>query len=118
MSLSGFSQFIRSCQEVNGLRLMRVRTVKEEQFVVYVKGENIYLPYCKKGVEVYVIKHETQEDDVCFEDFLIIASMNILKNNSWVKDNSTGFYTRQGFLVKQSRRGNSSVQRRRRNLQW
>ena len=97
---------------------MRVRTVKEEQFVVYVKGENIYLPYCKKGVEVYVIKHKTHEDDVCFEDFPIIASMDILQNDSLLKDNSTGFYTRQGFVVKESRRGNSSVQRRRRNLQW
>ena len=94
-------------------RFMKVRAMNNEDLVIYVKDENIFLPNCRPGFPVIVIRHETDvaTESVCFEDFPILVSMWNLNNLVPVKVNYTSFITSQGIVVKENRRVKCSLQK-------
>ncbi len=85
---------------------MRIRSLGEENLVIYIKDQNVFLPNCRKGIELSIVRHESElkKDGICFEDFPIMTHIWTSVNRINVLVNSTGFLTSQGIIVKESRR--------------
>jgi len=43
-----------------------IRSLGEENLIIYIKDHNVFLPNCRKGIELSIVRHESElnKDDL------------------------------------------------------